>query len=176
MVAETLDAVFRIMGWSFNSMLTGNFPDRNLHGRSSSVGGLLAGGWRGALCQVRGDWAFYTEVFRFPSWNGAERMCWMCTASSTIRDLAFSNFAPNAKWRSTRWSHESYLAYLRAVGLAILALLLCIIGFRLECVMVDTLHTVDQRVAGHIAGNVFWLLAVKRRVFGGATQQEQIQA
>ena len=174
MVADTLDAVFRIMGWSFNSMLTGSFPGKNWHGRSSTSG-LLAGGWRGAVCQARGDWAFYTEVFRFPTWNSAERMCWLCKASSTIRELAFSNFAPDAKWRSTRWSHESYLAHLRSLGMIVPVLFLCILGFRLECVMVDTLHTVDQGVASHIIGNVMWLIAVKRRGFGGTTQVENIK-
>ena len=175
MVAETLDAVFRIMGWSFDCMLDGEFPSANWYGRASEQRGVLAGGWRAAVCEARGGWAFYTEVFKFPSWNGAERMCWLCKANSTIRDLAFSNFATNSRWRNTRWSHESYLAHLRALGLAIPALLVCIIGFRLECVMVDTLHTVDQGVASHIIGNVFWLIAVKRRAFGGASQDEQIK-
>ena len=43
--------------------------------------------------------------------------------------------------------------------------------------MVDTLHTVDLGVASHIVGNVFWLYAVSRRVFGpGGTQEMAIQA
>ena len=42
--------------------------------------------------------------------------------------------------------------------------------------MIDTLHTVDQGVASHIIGNVFWLLAVKRRAFGGRTQEQQVKA
>ena len=175
LVAETLDCVFRILGWSFNSMLCGEFPSKNYYGRPASVTGPLANGWRGAVCQARGDWAFYTEVFKFPAWNCAETMCWMCRASSTIKDLAFSNFAPRSGWRRTRWTHESYLAHLRGLGLAIPALLICIIGFRLECVAIDTLHTVDQGVASHIIGNVFWLIAVKKKAFGGSTQDQQIK-
>ena len=42
--------------------------------------------------------------------------------------------------------------------------------------MVDTLHTVDQGIASHIVGNVFWLLATKRRVFGEASQLKHIRA
>ena len=68
---------------------------------------------RGALCQIRGDWAFYTEVFKFPTWNGALSMCWMCRASSTLKPLLFTDFSAGAGWRRTRWSHETYVQYLR---------------------------------------------------------------
>ena len=42
-------------------------------------------------------------------------------------------------------------------------LLAKVIGFRLECIMVDVLHTVDLGIAAHIIGNAFvfgsWWLA-----------------
>ena len=128
----------------------------------------------GSLRQVRGYWQFYRELMRFPQWSSAERMCWLCRASSTNPALSWTQFGPGAGWRGTRWSHESYLAYLRAAALAIPVLLLAVIGFRLECVMIDTLHTVDQGVASDIIANVFWLIAEKRKCLGGANQEEQI--
>ena len=177
MVDGTLDAVFRVLAWSFNLMLEGKWPKKNYHGRAMANGGKdIAGGWRAALCQVRGDWAFYTEVFRFPAWNSAERMCWLCRASSTIRRLSWADSRPGAGWRGTRWSHETYLEFLRGAGIAIPILLVGIIGFRLECICIDTLHTVDQGLASHIIANVFWLYAVVRRVFGGDTQADCIAA
>ena len=54
-------------------------------------------------------------------------------------------------------------------------MLVGIVGLRLECVMVDVLHTVDQGIASHIIANICWLLAVVRGVFGGSTQQEKIK-
>ena len=135
-------------------MLECAWPAENWFGRSQANGGEhLAGGWAAALCQVRGDWAFYTEVFQFPQWNSADQMCWLCRASSTVRDRAWTDSRPGAGWRRTRWTHEAYIEYLRAAGLAIPVLLLCIVGFRLECVMVDTLHAVDQGVASHVIAN-----------------------
>ena len=170
MVEATMDVIFDIMCWSFNAMLVGKWPLANRHGAPDEAGGSdLAGGWRGSVCQCRGDWKFYTEIFRFPQWNSAERMCWMCRASSTIPDLYFGRFGPGAGWRATRWSHEGYLEYLRGLGIAIPVLLIALIGFRLECIMVDTLHTVDQGVASHILGNVFWYVAVRKRSLGGGT-------
>ena len=154
-------------------MLEGTWPAENWFGRSQANGGEhLAGGWAAALCQVRGEWAF----FQFPKWNGADRMCWLCRASSTVRELAWTDARPGAGWRRTRWTHEAYIDYLRAAGLAVPVLLLCIVGFRLECVMVDTLHAVDQGVSSHVIANTMWHFAVNLRVFGGATQEAAVAA
>ena len=60
-------------------------------------------------------------------------------------------------------------------GFAIPALLILAVGFRLECVMVDVLHTVDQGIASHIIANVFWHFATKVKAFGGANQDSQIK-
>ena len=176
MVEGTLDRVFRIMAWSFNAMLDGLMPARTIDGvRLHNGGGVLAGGWSGAACQVRGDWAFYTEVFGFPPWNGAQRMCWLCQASSTIPELAWTQMGPDAGWRRARWTHTTYLEHLRTAGLVIPALLTAVVGLRLECILVDALHTVDQGVASHIIANVFWLFAVVRGVFGASTQDKKVE-
>ena len=176
LVAGTLDAVFQILAWSLNTMLRGEAPSHDWEGHAIRGGGdALAGRWRAALCQARGDWAPYVEVFNSPQWNSAERMCWICRASSTIARLAWSRCDAEAGWRETRWTHEAYLAFLRGAGMAIPILLTCIVGFRLECVMVDVLHTVDQGVASHVIANVFWLFAVKRSCFGGGTHDEKIK-
>ena len=176
MVDGTIDRISKVLSWSFNAILSGKFPRESWDGKALPGGdGLLAKGWRGALCQVRGDWAFYCEIFRFPQWNAAERMCWLCKASSTDPSLAWVKYGPDAKWRETRWSHESYMRFLRGAGIAIPALLAFAIGFRLECIMIDVLHTVDQGVASHIVGNVLWYFAVVRKMWGGTTQQQQIE-
>lgn len=176
MTKRTLDVVWRIIAWSFNAILSGSRPTTSWNGFAlRDGGGPLASGWRGALCQIRGDWAFYAEVFGFPQWNSALRMCWMCKASSTIRHLAWTRFGADAGWRETRWTHTSYLDYLRGANLVVPALLTAFVGFRLECVMVDVLHTVDQGVASHIIGNVFWLIAVQRLAFGRGSREEIIK-
>ena len=126
------------------------------------------------MCQVRGDWAFFCECFHFPAWNSDVRMCPYCMASSTIPHLLFSNTRKDAPWKETVRSHEEYLRYLHAEGLAVPVWFACLLGFRLECAMVDVLHTVDQGVASHIVASVIWLVAVVKTSFGGATQAEKI--
>jgi hypothetical protein len=74
MAADTLDYILWIMSWSFNVLLDGESPATDYMGRELLRGGrLLAGGWKGCLAQVRGDWSFYCEAFYFPQWNCAVR-------------------------------------------------------------------------------------------------------
>ena len=172
----TMNAIMEVLSWSFNALLSGKAPTEDHAGRPlEGGGGLLAKGWRSSLCQMRGDWAWYCELFKFPQWNSAERMCWLCRASSTIPELGWVRLGGDAGWRRTRWSHESYLRFLRRVGLMIPALLVACIGFRLEGIMVDVLHTVDQGIASHIIANILWICAVVRQVFGGGKQEEQVK-
>ena len=49
------------------------------------------------------------------------------------------------------------------------------IGLRLDNVMADILHTVDQGVASHILGNILWYFAVIKMCFGGATHAERVK-
>ena len=101
-------------------------------------------------------------------------MCFVCRASSTNRDLAFSNFAANAGWRDTIWEHDEYMEFLKIHGLPIPVLLACVIGFTLSCVMIDVLHTVDLGLASHIIGNILWIQANVRNVFGGSNQETRV--
>ena len=109
----------------------------------SGGGGFLAAPYGATLCQIRGDWAFYAAVFKFLAWSGAVSMRWQCRASSTIARLAFPDFAQNAGWWSTRWTHEEYMEHRRDANLFAPILLACCIGLRLDCIMVDVLHAVD---------------------------------
>ena len=34
---------------------------------------------RAALCEVRGDWKMFGEIFHFPKWNTSAGICWRCT-------------------------------------------------------------------------------------------------
>jgi len=140
---ETYDDMLAIMSWSFNVMVTGVWPavdwhDRELPPRPE----FLAGRFRGCLCQIRGDWEFYATLFKFPKWNNALRMCWLCDASASGR-LAFSKMGPTAPWRDTRRTHETYMARLAAEGSPVPVLFDKVLGLRLDCVFIDVLHTVD---------------------------------
>ena len=166
MRADTLDAILKHFSWSCNALLAGKFPETSTD---------LANGWRGSLCQVRGDWQFYCQALYFPSWNAGEMMCWLCRASARIPELVYTNCRKDAGWRGTRWDHESYLEHLRVLGMAVPVLFLFVIGLRLECVTIDVLHAIDQGFGSHVLGNLLWYLACIRKVFGNCTQAECVK-
>lgn len=177
MTPQTLDKALQIFAWSFNALLDGRTPNVGPSGLPLLGGGeRLASSWRGALCQVRGDWEFYCSCFGFPRWNGGDRMCFMCRASATIPDLLYTNCRIDAPWRDTIWTDESYRAYLLANGLHIPALLRHAIGLRLDCIMPDVLHTIDLGIGSHIIGNILFVFAILRGVFGGANFGERVTA
>ena len=129
MIHGTLDEIFRIYTWSMNALATGESPHYDHRGRKLDDGGRnLADGYCGVLAQCRGDWAFYCELFSFPQWNSAERMCWLCRASSTDRTCCFSDCGPHAEWRNTLWDHEGYIAFLLASG-QVIPILFLVLGF-----------------------------------------------
>ena len=177
MTSATMDRILTIFAWSCNTLLSGRFPKRDWADRSNGRGapvGLLAEGWKAALAEVRGDWQFYCDVFKFPAWNGAERMCWCCQASSTNRELTWTDSRPTAGWRATKFSHESYLAHLTRIRQAIPPLLQFARGFRHECIKIDVLHCVDLGITLHILGSIFILLAIERNIFGGANYADRV--
>ena len=172
LVPGTLDKMMDIMGWSFNIALTGLTPVVSYEGEDIDNPTYLAGMWKGSLVQIRGDWEFYCSIFRFPQWNTAEHMCWLCKAAGQ-GDLAFGNCGSDAPWRGTMQTHESWTADLEAKGKQLPALMHRVAGLRLESVMVDILHTVDLGIAAHIIGNIFWA-CVQQGVWAGGTQAERV--
>ena len=168
MIPETMPAVIKILCWSFNAMLTGIEPLVNHLGEDvRGAKKFLAGRWKAALSQLRGDWEFYAmpSLLAFPKWNEVGRMCWKCMAVRNFANvLKYSRFDRAAPWRATRITHEKYLEMLAAENRDI-PVLFDAVGFRVELVMVDVLHCVDLGIAAHIAGNVFWI-CITLHVFG----------
>ena len=172
---ETLDRIFTLLSWSFNAMARGLEPTLNWDDNPTLLQpSALAGPYTGVLTHIRGDWQFYVEIFQFPPWNGAIRMCWLCRASSSIEFLAFTNCAEGAQWHNTRFSDESYRAHMRGLGLVLPVLLLLVIGLRLECILIDALHSLDLGFSSHVIANTMWE-GVKRRVWGAPNQEENVE-
>ena len=139
--------------WSVNVLLNGETPTTRWELPPASGVNPLAGQYRAALVQVRGDWAFYAKVFQIPNWNAGPRMCWLCRASDTDPGLPWTDCRTSAAWRDTLWCDEDYRRYLIDSGMAIPVHLLLAIGLRLECLMGDVLHAVDQGYSPHVIGN-----------------------
>ena len=172
----TLDRIFELLSWSINAMQTGHQPTLDWQERPSGLDGSpLAGPYYAILSQIRGDWAFYTECFGFPVWNGAIRMCWMCRASSTILNLAFTDTRQQSGWRNTRFNDDTFRAHMRGLGYALPVLLLLVVGLRLECFSIDALHALDLGFASHCVGNTMWE-TIRRHAWGKSTLDANAEA
>ena len=99
---------------------------------------------------------------------------WICKASSVNDALRYTACGPEAGWRWTRRTHESYLEELEADGRQPPILFAKVRGLRLDCVVIDVHHTVDLGVSAHIVGNVFWE-CVLAHVWGHTTQAANVK-
>ena len=119
----------RMFGWSCNVFLSGQTILTDYRNRALRRGGAdFAGGVRGCLVQCRGDWEFFCNLFRFTRWDSADMMCPFCKASATDRARSWTNFGIDAAWLNTRWTHEAYIDWLRAAGVAIPVLFAVVLG------------------------------------------------
>ena len=92
-------------------------------------------------------------------------MCPFCRASNVHETRLWYEVGPDAAWRHTLWSHETYMAHLSFNLLPVPSFFLPghgIIGLRLENAMVDILHTLDLGVTSSIVGSVMFVLACLR--------------
>jgi hypothetical protein len=126
-------------------------------------------GFVAALCQVRGDWQFYCQVFNTPHW-GSHRICWKCRANHS--DVPFADFSASALWRQQRVAPEAFLAELRAQHIAPNPLLSspC---FSMSMIMVDVLHTLDLGVTQDVLGSLFVEVLP---LLPGTTQPQRVQS
>ena len=155
MMPETLEELFKYMAWSFNSLHHGVWPEDDWRGLplgGKKSGSRIAGAWIASMIQIRGDWEFYSDALSFPRWN-QDGCCFMCTASRSDPARLYTD--RNGRWRHELRDHQGFVALLRERGKKP-SEIFKIFGLRMESVMIDTLHTVDQGVASHVCGNVLW--------------------
>ena len=132
-----------------NVLLSGILTDWDWSGTRSAKWRALCEGERGNLIQIRGDW-FLCSVFRFPYWNAAGNMCWMCSAANRVGRLLWTAVGDSAAWRATRRTHAAYVAELLAQRRPAPLLFSVVIGLLLSCVMVDVLHCTDLGITAHV--------------------------
>ena len=77
---------------------------------------FIANGFRGLLCQIRGDWEFLANVLHLANWANKVLMCPFCRAGNFRDGLEWTDFRENAPWRRTVRSHRSFIEERIAAG------------------------------------------------------------
>ena len=116
---HTLDAVFRRIVWSLNVLREGLFPTCGPAGeplsrkQAARAGQPICRGLRFTITELRGDWLYHRQVFRFrSSWQSGSKapVCFFCPAYSKGADswLNFEDTSPlwAKQYSLTKWMVE----------------------------------------------------------------------
>ena len=109
---------------------------------------------RSALLQIRGDWEWLCQCFRFRHFS-SESLCWQCQATQT-GPMSYMDVRPTAAHRGTLISHEEYIRECIQARQQPSALFVCP-GFRLEHVALDSMHCGDLGVFQDAIGGIFYV-------------------
>ena len=135
---------------------------QELKGKAKSrMGKLIAGGFRLALCQIRGDMNILKELFRFKSSYQHLNCCHRCPASKIIAALSFKSvFLPDARWLLQPYTHEEILD---KIGELYSSAICDVDGFHFSRVLQDALHGLHLGPAAHLLGGVLEIIAGAKR-------------
>ena len=110
---------------------------------------------KAALLQVRGDWEYLIQCFRFRSVS-SHQFCWLCDASKEVGHNHYIDFARDAAHRSTLFGHSEYLRRCAAEQ-AQPSFLFRIPGLQLKHVCVDSMHCADLGTFADALGSLFFM-------------------
>ena len=162
--AETMKTLANRIAWSFNALSSGLMPNQDWLGRDQpDAGSQLCKGWRVANIALRGDWEFIQVFNGFPSPTSVPNMCWKCKASPHSGELCWTRHSMQAGWRRTLRTHDSWVQEVRDRG-GELPAIFQIRTLRLEGVLGDAMHTIDQGITPSLVANV---MCEVMETFGG---------
>ena len=161
-VGKTDEQLYAVLVWCMRVLQSGVHPWFDHAGREFPKGSLrwlrrgtpIAGGLCGFFSETRSDWEWHADTFGWRCWRN-NFICHRDWASKVCSCLHFTNWSPNAMWRTTQISHAAYLAsnpHRRTV-------LETMPGWRLERTRGDTMHAVNLGVCLLLIGNVLRYLA-----------------
>ena len=176
---HSLEALMEIFAWSMRQLMAGRWPlarhDKTPFGKGDEQRQAKQGTpfvARAGLFQLRGDWAYYKQLFAFPSWS-SHSICWLCGANTT--DAPYWDFSSQAQWRKRRYSKGQFWETLKQNG-GTVCCLFHLPGVSLDSVMIDVLHALDLGVTQHALGNILWEYLVRPGFIPGRTQADRCKS
>lgn len=166
---HTYDDILDVIAWSLQCSALGFYPCQRHDGsrflphdskRMKLAAKALSA--KGVLCEIRGDWMMYTEVFRFPNWNSKGGCCFRCAATPQ----SLQDFSLQAPWRGQRLSHWDLISRILEQGKTV-SPIFAAPGVTSATFQIDWLHCADHGVAADFLGNFLWSMLSK---FPGASK------
>ena len=157
---HTLEKLLSVFSWSMKCLLRNEFPSARHDescfkdtdaARAVKSGEIFVG--KALLMQVRGDWAWYKQIFSFHSWS-SEQICWMCQATQETGDAPYTEVNDIARWRRKRYRRGEFWQCLRRQGIRPSSIF-SLPGMSLDFCCIDILHALDLGVTQDAIGNLF---------------------
>ena len=176
--ADTWDDIFEIIAWSFGQMAVGLYPEKRHDGtafthtmdhKRKRLGGKSLG-YKACLCEVRGDWDLFANVFHMPRWGMNSGCCWKCD----IKPDQVREVGSDAAWRSPghRMTHFQLMVRILQNGCTISSI------FKIPWILsdifrIDWLHCADLGCTADFLGNILLLCSTK---LPGPSREERVKA
>lgn len=161
-VGNTFDDICAILAWSFQQCALGKMPscrhDGSQFNKTDCKRKLQANTAipRAILAEVKGDWAFFKQCFRYPQHNEKGGICFRCrTTPGTYKDCSST-----ADWRTQRLDHWALMARFLERGIDISPIFDCPF-LKSTCFLMDWLHVADLGITPNFLGSLLLLLLTK---------------
>lgn len=166
---RTLRQLMAVLTWSFTALASGVHPSNDHLGnpwsaadpRSALAGREIAGGFRGALVEFRGDWKWQCQVFQLPAW-GAVHCCHQCAAGRR-RPWLYTDVRDRPSWRLRPLTNELFV---RARQGPNQCPLMRAPGFHMAMIRCCSMHTINLGFGASVNGNVLVDLITATTLYG----------
>ena len=160
---HTLNAIFRHLTKSFNTLFDGVY---GASGRYADKAGsnIISTGLKFAVCELRGDWLWHRQVWRFKSsWKGGAKVsvCFCCEGAVSHCDrnpnMIYYNVLENSPVWTTQHSHTDFIA--KELPARDPCPLLLLRGFHYTMIRFCSMHTVNLGLCYTINGSALLLIS-----------------
>ena len=171
---DTMDCIWKVLSWSFKSMLEGKHPHTDFDGAQFdksnwryAVRGkpLLDNDRCAAIFVISGDGEYYQNELKLAG-HSSNECCFNCSANKS--DVPHNDFRPTAKWRATVRTplyHDTHPPSSHP--------LLKMAGVVPEMIQYDTLHVMEEGASSHAMANcIFDFVILGSKSFAGTQEQK----
>ena len=184
---RTLHGFYEVLVWSLKHISSGRFPFEDHKGvpfsaiydpqRYSVRGESIAGDFKCAFSELRGDWKWLKEALMLQEHYSSHTLCHMCRAHKRIARNIYTDVRRTAHWRQTIVDPGPWWRLMTAA--IIVSPLLFIPGFHVFRNMFDIMHTLDLGIYQNGSASTLWELTESLEdggIFPGGNREERFEA
>ena len=177
---HTLNALMRVFVWNMKVLCLSVNPSSRHDGSEWSPsdknrkkkGGVKLG-FRVCWEQLRGDWAFFKQLFGTQGW-ASKSICWRCEANRSTHP--FWDFKASAAWRKTKRNTAMFMKEMYKNTGDLLCVLFQCPGWSIDIIAIDVLHTCDLGTSQDALENLFYEALDNKIVCPGRSKDDRLQS